>query len=189
MSEKELIYCIFKMIRDYGKLFIFHINGVSFVTLAPKYYTISNIRNEYESLDLGGVSSELYSHISEGEEISITSKDQIPMDADMGFPFYLGYFSTMDNFLELEAEILFDLINTNNFFETLVTDMGLSKPDLNKMQYSYSWIKVKKYIEDTEVSFEEKYNKLLAHHKDETQFLLETVRKLAGLVRCMDGEL
>lgn len=44
----------------------------------------------------------------------------------------------------------------------------------------YAWIKVKRYTEDPEASFEEKYRALLKHHQAETAFLIEKVRELAG---------
>lgn len=43
----------------------------------------------------------------------------------------------------------------------------------------YKWIKVKKYRDDPELSWEERYKKLEKHHVEETTFLINEVRKLA----------
>jgi hypothetical protein len=48
---------------------------------------------------------------------------------------------------------------------------ALSKPD-------YSWIKVKKYVDDETLSWEERYKRLMKHHEDETKFLIDELNKL-----------
>lgn len=49
-----------------------------------------------------------------------------------------------------------------------------------EMLESYKWIKVKKYVDDDTLSWEERYKKLNQHHIEETNFLINFVR---GLVR------
>ena len=43
----------------------------------------------------------------------------------------------------------------------------------------YSWIKVPRYEDDPQLPWEERYQKLEAHHIQETTFLIEEVRRLA----------
>lgn len=43
----------------------------------------------------------------------------------------------------------------------------------------YAWIKVKKYVDNPNLSWEDRYSLLDAHHVKETTFLIETVRELA----------
>lgn len=43
-----------------------------------------------------------------------------------------------------------------------------------------SWIKVKRYVDDPTLSWEERYAALEAHHLVETKFLINTILKLAG---------
>jgi len=44
---------------------------------------------------------------------------------------------------------------------------------------NFSWIKVKKYIQDENAPWKEKYQALEDHHVKETTFLLNKCRKLA----------
>ena len=39
-------------------------------------------------------------------------------------------------------------------------------------------IPVKKYVEDTYLSWEDRYRQLLAHHEAETKFLVRTIERL-----------
>lgn len=49
------------------------------------------------------------------------------------------------------------------------------------MDYSgYGWIKVKRYVDDTSLSWEERYKRLEQHHMEETTFLINKVRQMAG---------
>ena len=41
---------------------------------------------------------------------------------------------------------------------------------------SYKWIKVPKYVDDQNLSWEDRYQKLNAHHIEETTFLIEKIR-------------
>ena len=43
---------------------------------------------------------------------------------------------------------------------------------------SYKWIKVPKYVDDQNLSWEDRYQKLNAHHIEETTFLIEKIRAL-----------
>lgn len=44
---------------------------------------------------------------------------------------------------------------------------------------NFKWIKVKRYQMDESLSWEQRYEKLDAHHIEETSFLIEEIRKLA----------
>lgn len=41
-----------------------------------------------------------------------------------------------------------------------------------------SWIKVKKYVDDETLSWEERYKRLLDYHEKETKFLINEVNRL-----------
>lgn len=43
---------------------------------------------------------------------------------------------------------------------------------------TYKWIKVKKYIDDDNLSWEDRYKKLENHHIDETTFLINKIREI-----------
>lgn len=43
----------------------------------------------------------------------------------------------------------------------------------------YKWIKVKKFIDDTNLSWEERFSRLERHHCQETEFLIQEIRDLA----------
>lgn len=43
----------------------------------------------------------------------------------------------------------------------------------------YGWIKVKRYVDDPSLSWEERYARLDSHHTKETTFLINKVRELA----------
>jgi hypothetical protein len=43
----------------------------------------------------------------------------------------------------------------------------------------YGWIKVKRYVDDPTLSWEDRYHKLDSHHMKETTFLINKVRELA----------
>ena len=44
---------------------------------------------------------------------------------------------------------------------------------------NYSWIKVKRYIDDKSLSDKDRYAKLEEHHMKETEFLINKCRELA----------
>jgi hypothetical protein len=46
----------------------------------------------------------------------------------------------------------------------------------------FSWIKVKVYVENPDDTTEQSYQKLLEHHKIETEFLLSKCRELAVML-------
>lgn len=43
---------------------------------------------------------------------------------------------------------------------------------------TYKWIKVKRYVDDASLTWEERYRKLEAHHVEETTFLIEKLRAI-----------
>ena len=43
---------------------------------------------------------------------------------------------------------------------------------------SYKWIKVKRYVDDESLSWEERYRRLEKHHLEETSFLIDKVREI-----------
>jgi hypothetical protein len=45
---------------------------------------------------------------------------------------------------------------------------------------TYRWIKVKKYMDDETLGWEERYRRLEAHHREETGFLISKVRDLVN---------
>lgn len=50
---------------------------------------------------------------------------------------------------------------------------------MNQYYSDYKWIKVKKYVMDESLSWEERYRQLEEHHQKETEFLIAEVRRLA----------
>ncbi len=42
---------------------------------------------------------------------------------------------------------------------------------------TYKWIKVKKYVDDQSLSWEERYKRLEKHHLEETNFLIDKIRE------------
>lgn len=45
---------------------------------------------------------------------------------------------------------------------------------------TYNWIKVKKFKDDPSLSFEERFNRLNEHHKEETEFLINKIRGIVN---------
>ncbi len=43
---------------------------------------------------------------------------------------------------------------------------------------TYKWIKVKRYIDDDSLSWEERYKRLDSHHIEETTFLINKIREI-----------
>lgn len=43
---------------------------------------------------------------------------------------------------------------------------------------TYKWIKVKKYVDDENLSYEERYRRLEQHHIEETTFLINKIREI-----------
>ena len=43
---------------------------------------------------------------------------------------------------------------------------------------SYKWIKVKRYVDDESLSWEERYKRLEKHHLEETNFLIDKLRDI-----------
>jgi hypothetical protein len=49
---------------------------------------------------------------------------------------------------------------------------------LDSLTKDYSWIKVKRYVDDESLTWEERYARLMKHHEEETTFLINEVNKL-----------
>jgi len=49
-------------------------------------------------------------------------------------------------------------------------------------QPDYSWIKVKKYVDDETLSWEERYKRLTKHHEEETTFLINNIDSIVQTV-------
>ena len=47
----------------------------------------------------------------------------------------------------------------------------------------YSWIKIKSFVINPDDTIEQNFEKLLAHHKIETEFLLSKCRELAVILK------
>ena len=43
---------------------------------------------------------------------------------------------------------------------------------------TYKWIKVKKFVDDQSLSWEERYKRLEKHHLEETNFLIDKIREV-----------
>ncbi len=43
---------------------------------------------------------------------------------------------------------------------------------------TYKWIKVKRYIDDDSLSWQERYKSLEKHHLEETNFLINKIREI-----------
>lgn len=43
----------------------------------------------------------------------------------------------------------------------------------------YSWIKIKRYVDDETLTWEERYNRLMKHHEEETKFIINKVFELS----------
>lgn len=50
--------------------------------------------------------------------------------------------------------------------------------DKKEILESYRWIKVKKYIDDENLTWEERYKNLMEHHLKETEFLINKIRSI-----------
>ena len=48
-------------------------------------------------------------------------------------------------------------------------------------------IPIKRYVDDPSLTWEERYARLLAHHEDETKFLISTIEELEAKVHDQDG--
>ena len=58
----------------------------------------------------------------------------------------------------------------------------ITPEDLDQILHKYTWIGVKEYRDRPELSWEERYRALEAHHELETPILIEKVRMLARRV-------
>jgi hypothetical protein len=53
----------------------------------------------------------------------------------------------------------------------------------------FGWIRVKRYVMDESLTWEERYRQLEKHHVQETQFLIDEVRKLATMIDFGSGSI
>ena len=60
--------------------------------------------------------------------------------------------------------------------------MALTKDEIQEILETYKWIKVKKYVMDENLSWEERYFKLNEHHVEETNFLINKIRNLISSI-------
>ena len=56
--------------------------------------------------------------------------------------------------------------------------MRLTEEEKREILETYKWIKVKKYVMDENISWEERYKKLDEHHIEETNFLISKIREI-----------
>lgn len=54
----------------------------------------------------------------------------------------------------------------------------MTEEEKNEILEGYKWIKVKRYVMDESLSWEERYMQLEAHHEKETSFLIEKIREI-----------
>lgn len=54
----------------------------------------------------------------------------------------------------------------------------MSTEEKKEILETYKWIKVKKYIDDESLSFEDRYKILLDHHEKESKFLIDKIREI-----------
>jgi hypothetical protein len=57
-------------------------------------------------------------------------------------------------------------------------EMKLTEEEKREILETYKWIKVKKYMMDENLSWEERYRKLDEHHIEETNFLINKIREI-----------
>jgi hypothetical protein len=50
--------------------------------------------------------------------------------------------------------------------------------DKKEILQTYKWIKVKRYKDDEDLTWEERYRRLEEHHIDETNFLIDKIRDI-----------
>ncbi len=56
--------------------------------------------------------------------------------------------------------------------------MILTEEEKNSILKTYEWIKVKKFVDEEELTWEERYKKLVEHHIEETSFLINKIREI-----------
>lgn len=54
----------------------------------------------------------------------------------------------------------------------------MSTEEKQEILDTYKWIKVKKYVDDENLSYEERYRRLEQHHIEETTFLINKIREI-----------
>ena len=56
----------------------------------------------------------------------------------------------------------------------------MEKSEKMEILESYKWIKVDKYKDDINLTWEERYQKLMNHHIEETNFLINKIREIVS---------
>lgn len=56
--------------------------------------------------------------------------------------------------------------------------MPLSAEEKNRILQSYDWIKVKRWRDDPSLPLSERFDSLVQHHEQETEFLIKFIRSL-----------
>jgi hypothetical protein len=84
-----------------------------------------------------------------------------------------------------QSELEFQLFNKTHFETTssLIDDIRKKAKELGRENEfeGFSWIKVKAFKFDENISFEENLEKLRLHHINETLFLTNKLKELEGL--------
>ncbi|WP_316793744.1 hypothetical protein [Pedobacter frigoris] len=57
----------------------------------------------------------------------------------------------------------------------------MTPEEKNEILSTYKWVKVPKYVDDENLSWEERYKRLNDHHIKETTFLIEKIRSIVAL--------
>jgi len=52
----------------------------------------------------------------------------------------------------------------------------MTEEEKKEILETYRWIKVKKFVDDNSLTWEERYKRLEEHHLQETNFLIEKIR-------------
>ena len=55
----------------------------------------------------------------------------------------------------------------------------MQKPEYDNIRLTTNWIKIRRYTDDSNLSWQERYEALERHHIEETEFLISKIRKLA----------
>lgn len=54
----------------------------------------------------------------------------------------------------------------------------MNEEEKNEILNTFKWIKVKRFKDDETKTWEERYKELEKHHVEETQFLIDKIRKI-----------
>jgi hypothetical protein len=56
--------------------------------------------------------------------------------------------------------------------------MPITEEERQSILTSYRWIKVKRFVDDPSLTWEERYKLLEEHHTKETSFLIDKIREM-----------